>query len=89
MLVVTNASRSESTLRKKSNAICYHALWEVAMGKVLIACIQTKKNLADLVIKILHGSQWQILVYRMLQDVYPMVERVWEGCGPVWSHAPK
>lgn len=56
MSVVANVSKPESTLRKKSNAICYHAVREaVAMGKVLIAHIPTKSNLADLFTKVLYG----------------------------------
>jgi hypothetical protein len=75
MSVVTNVSKPESTLRKKSNAICYHAVREaVAMGEALIAHIPTKSNLADLFTKVLYGSQRQFLVSRMLWDVYPMVE---------------
>eukprot|EP00804_Cyclotella_cryptica_P003833 CCRYP_018938-RA/>CCRYP_018938-RA protein AED:0.33 eAED:0.33 QI:0/0/0/1/0/0/2/0/299 len=48
MSVVTNTSKPESTLKKKSNLICYHAVHEaVAMGEALVAHIPTKKNLAD------------------------------------------
>eukprot|EP00804_Cyclotella_cryptica_P012756 CCRYP_019199-RA/>CCRYP_019199-RA protein AED:0.48 eAED:0.51 QI:0/0/0/1/0/0/2/0/81 len=47
----------ESTLRKKSNSICYHAVREaVAMGEALVAHIPTKKNLADLFTKVLYGQ---------------------------------
>ena len=46
MLVVTNASRPELTLRKKSNAICSNAVREaVAMGKALVAHVPTQKTL--------------------------------------------
>eukprot|EP00804_Cyclotella_cryptica_P024737 CCRYP_001712-RB/>CCRYP_001712-RB protein AED:0.42 eAED:0.42 QI:0/-1/0/1/-1/1/1/0/117 len=56
MSVVTNMSKPESTLKKKSNLICYHAVREaVAMGKALVAHIPTKKNLADLFTKVLMG----------------------------------
>eukprot|EP00804_Cyclotella_cryptica_P004585 CCRYP_006915-RB/>CCRYP_006915-RB protein AED:0.44 eAED:0.44 QI:0/-1/0/1/-1/0/1/0/133 len=38
MSVVTNTSKPESTLRKKSNSICYHAVHEaVAIGEALVA----------------------------------------------------
>ena len=44
--VVTNVSRPESTLKKKSISICYHAVCEaVAMGKALVAHIPTKRTL--------------------------------------------
>ena len=85
MSVVTNASKPESTLKKKSNAICYHAVREaVAMGEVLVAHVPTQKNLADLFTKVLHGSRHQFLVERMLWDVYPTGEpqaKPGKGCG--------
>ncbi len=72
MSVVTNSSKPESTLKKKSNSICYHAVREaVAMGKALVAHIPTKKNLADLFTKVLYGQTWRFLVSRMLWDVFP------------------
>eukprot|EP00804_Cyclotella_cryptica_P021205 CCRYP_001503-RD/>CCRYP_001503-RD protein AED:0.33 eAED:0.33 QI:0/-1/0/1/-1/1/1/0/233 len=72
MSVVTNVSKPESTLRKKSNSICYHAVREaVAMGEALVAHILTKKNLADLFTKVLYGQTRRFLVDRMLWDVFP------------------
>eukprot|EP00804_Cyclotella_cryptica_P015347 CCRYP_007990-RF/>CCRYP_007990-RF protein AED:0.34 eAED:0.27 QI:0/-1/0/1/-1/1/1/0/117 len=57
MSVVTSTSKPESTLKKKSNSICYHAVREaVAMGEALVAHIPTKKNLADLFMKVLYGQ---------------------------------
>lgn len=45
MLVVTNASRPESTLRKKLTTICYHAVCEaVAIGKALVVHVQHRKT---------------------------------------------
>ena len=62
MSVVTNASKPELTLKKKSNSICYHAVREaVAMGTALIAHISTKKNLADLFRKVLYMMSWRFL----------------------------
>ncbi len=70
MLVVTNASKPESTLRKKSNMIRYHKMCEVvAMGEVLVAHIPTKKNLADLFTKVMYGSHCSFLVEKMLLDL--------------------
>lgn len=84
MSVATNASKPELTLRKKSNAICYHAVREaVAMGEALVAHVPTQKNLADLFTKVLYGSRRQLLVERVLWDVYPTVEpqdRPGKGC---------
>jgi hypothetical protein len=72
MSVVTNVSRPESTLRKKSNSICYHTVHEaVAMGEALVAHIPPKKNLADLFTKVLYGHMHRFLVDRMLWDVFP------------------
>eukprot|EP00804_Cyclotella_cryptica_P020248 CCRYP_010923-RA/>CCRYP_010923-RA protein AED:0.50 eAED:0.50 QI:0/-1/0/1/-1/0/1/0/110 len=72
MSVVTNTSKPESTVKKKSNSICYHVVREaVAMGKALVAHIPTKKNLADLFTKVLYGQTQRFLVSRMLWDVFP------------------
>ena len=72
MSVVTNVSRPELTLKKKSNLICYHAVREaVVMCEALVTHIPTKKNLADLFTKVLYGQSQQFLVDRMLWDVYP------------------
>ena len=55
MSVITNVSKPESTFKKMSNSICYHAVREaVAMGKALVVYIPTKKNLADLFTKMLY-----------------------------------
>ena len=63
MSVVKNVSKPESTLKKKSNSICYHAVCEaVAMGEALIAHIPTKKNMADMFTKVLYGWSWWFLV---------------------------
>jgi hypothetical protein len=51
---VTNSSRPESTLKKKCNSICYHAIHElVAMGETLLTHIRTGENLADFLTKLL------------------------------------
>ena len=50
--VVANASRPESTLNKKHNAICYHWVREAAAkGIVRIAKEDTVTNTADLLTK--------------------------------------
>ena len=55
--VVNNSQSPESTLKKKSNAICYHATREsVAMGESLVTHIPTDENPADLCTKILQGG---------------------------------
>ena len=63
MSVVTNVSKPELTLRKKSNLICYHAVREaIAMGEALVTHSPTKKNLADLFTKVLYGQTGRFLV---------------------------
>jgi hypothetical protein len=85
MSVVTNVSRPESTLRKKSNSICYHAVHEaIAMGEALVAHTPTKKNLADLFTKVLYGQTRRFLVDRMLWNMFPSnltPGAFWLGCG--------
>ena len=52
MSVINNTSNHESTLKKKSNAICYHAVREaVAMGECVSGHIRTHFNFADLLTK--------------------------------------
>ena len=58
MSVIHNTQRPESTLKKKSNSICYHACQEsVAMGESLTGHCPTDDNVADLTTKILPGGQ--------------------------------
>ncbi len=45
MSVIHNTQRPESTLKKKSNAICYHAIWEaVAMGECWLSLYFQKRT---------------------------------------------
>ena len=56
MSVAHNTSRQESVLRKKSNSVCYHAIFESgAMGESLDGQIPSKENVADLMTKVFHG----------------------------------
>ena len=58
MSVIHNTQWPESTLKKKSNSICYHAVREaVAMGECLTGHIPTNMNPADLCTKVLPGGQ--------------------------------
>ncbi len=57
MSVIKNTSLPESTLNKKSNAVCYHAVREsVAMGETLTIHMPGAENPADLMTKVLSGS---------------------------------
>ena len=56
MSVIHNTQRPESTLKKKSNQICFHAVREsVAMKESLTGHIPTGENMADLAPKILRN----------------------------------
>jgi hypothetical protein len=68
---VTNSSRPESTLKKKCNSFCYHAIREpVAMGELLITHIQTQFNLTDFLTKVTNGATRRRLVGNVIFDIY-------------------
>ena len=71
MSVIHNAQRPESTLKKKSNSICYHAVREsVAMQESLVTHIPTAENTADLCTKALPGGQKRDgLIAKILWDI--------------------
>ena len=71
MSVVTNTSKPESTLRKKSNSICYHFVREaVAAGECLVRHISTHDNVADLLTKVLTGKKRRDFVKSILYDIF-------------------
>ena len=71
MSVVNTTSKPESTLKKKSNSICYHFVREaVAMKECLTTWISTLKNWADLLTNVLHGRKMRGLVKGVLYDIY-------------------
>ena len=58
MLVIHNTQRPESTLKKKSNSICYHAVREaVAMKEKRTAHIPSGENHADICTKVIPSGQ--------------------------------
>jgi hypothetical protein len=68
---VTYSSRPESTLNKKCNSICYHAIRElVAMGETLLTHIKTRDNLADFLTKTTSGARRRKLVSGVVYDIY-------------------
>ena len=71
MSVIHNTQRPESTLKKKSNSICYHAVREaVAMGECLVGHVRTHENPADIATKVLPGGQKRdYLVGLVLYDI--------------------
>ncbi len=71
MSVIHNTQRPESTLKKKSNSICYNAIQEsVAMGESLTGHIMTEHNLADLLTKVTFGSKQRRLVQGILHNIF-------------------
>ena len=71
MSVVHNTQRPKSTLKKKSNSACYHAVREaVAMGECLVGHVSTHDNLADICTKLIPGGQKRDhLVGLILHDI--------------------
>jgi hypothetical protein len=68
---VTNTTIPESTLKKKCNSICYHAVQEsVAMGESLITYIKSEDNLSDLMTKVTYGAKRCRLVGNILYEIY-------------------
>ena len=58
MSIIYNTQSPESTPKKKSNSICYHAIREaIAGGEMLTAHVPTNKNPADLGTKVLPGGE--------------------------------
>ena len=72
MLVIHNTQRPESTLKKKSNAICYHFAREsVAMGEAMTGHVESSENPADFATKVIPGGQKRNhLVGMILHDIY-------------------
>ncbi len=71
MSIIKNTSKPKSTLNKKSDAVCYHAVREsVAMGENLATHIPGAEKPADLMTKVLSGSKHQYLVQKILHDIY-------------------
>jgi hypothetical protein len=71
MSVVHNTQRPESVLKKKSNAICYHAVREsAAMGESIIGHIPSVNNPADICTKAVPGGQKRDhLIGLLLHDI--------------------
>ena len=86
---VINSTRPKSTLKKKCNSICYHAVQEsVAMGESLITHISTGHNHSDLMTKATSGARCRHLVGGILFDKYDDHSQQWREDQPVttaWS----
>jgi hypothetical protein len=72
MLVVHNTQRPETVLKKKSNTICYHAVWDFAeMEESIIGHIPYVKNPADICTKAVPGGQKRDhLIRLLLYDIF-------------------
>ena len=71
MLVIHNTSKPQSTLKKKYNAIAYHAICKsMAMGETLTGHTRSEVNPADLLTKIVTGNKHRHLVSLVLYDFY-------------------
>jgi hypothetical protein len=79
--VIHNTRCPESTLKKKSHALCYHAACEsvsVAMGESLTGHIATDRNVADLLTKVLYGQKRKCIIGEILYDIYDDFKVVWD-----------
>ena len=71
MSVIRNNQRPESTFKKKSNYICYHAVCEsVSMGGSLTGHVGTDENYADLDTKVLYDVKRRFRVSNLIYDIY-------------------
>jgi hypothetical protein len=83
MSQVTNSSRPESTLKKKGNSICYHAIRElVAIGETLLTHIRTGENLAVFLTKMTSGTKCCKLVNGVVHDIYNDQDHPTDPCHP-------
>ena len=71
MSVIYNTSRPESTLRKKRNFICYHAVSEaVASGECLTTHCKTGDNYSDMMTKVIYGQKKRDNISGILYDIW-------------------
>jgi hypothetical protein len=70
MSVIHNTQRPGSTLKKKSNSICYHVAWEsAAMGECIMAHVRSENYPADICTKVIPaGMKRRHLVGMLLFD---------------------
>jgi hypothetical protein len=71
--VLYNTTSSDSTSKKKSNAIAYHFVREgVARDEWRTAYVGLNDNVADMLTKPLSGPKRVKFVQMMLQHIYPV-----------------
>ena len=60
--IYTNASFSESTIKKKHNAICFHRVGECAAAGIMVVYkVDSEFNLSDILTKFLAAELWRKL----------------------------
>ena len=74
MSVECNSFRLEPVLRKKSNSVCYHTIYESeAMGESLVRHTPIKENVSNLMPKVLYGQKRKYyLVSNILYDIHDL-----------------
>ena len=71
MLVIHHTQRPESMLKKKSNSIYYHTVFESdAMRESLTGHIGMNKNVGNIATDVLYGQKRQYMVSQLLYDIY-------------------
>ena len=71
MLVIHNTQRPESMLKKKSNSIYYHAVFNSgAMRESLTGHIGMNKNVSNIATKVLYGQKRRYLVSQLIYNIY-------------------
>ena len=72
MSVIHNSQRPESTLKKKSNSICYHAIrGSVTMKESLTGNLLSVDNPEDICTKVVPGvAKWKHIIGKLLHELY-------------------
>ena len=71
MSFIYNTSQPKSTLKNKSNSICYHAVRKsVASGECLTTHYKTGDNYSDMMTKLLYGKKNRDKVSRIPYDIW-------------------
>jgi hypothetical protein len=71
VLVIHNTQRPESMLKKKSNSIYYHTVFESdAMRESLTGHIGMNENVCKIAKKVLYGQKRRYLVSQLLFNIY-------------------
>ena len=66
-----NTQSPESTFKKNSKSICYHAIHDsIVMGESLTGNLDTKNNCSVLATKILSGRKRKFNVLFLLYEIY-------------------